>query len=87
MTISKKNVQLPEGIPPIGVSEAEAAKLWGISHSAFSKLDAEIKPKARRLCGRKVFAYIELQNDFLKLPLWDDNEGTNTDDDDGWSVN
>jgi hypothetical protein len=85
MTISKKTIQLPTGIPPIGVSESEAAKAWGISPSAFIKLDPKLKPRARRLGERKVYSWIELQDEFMKLPLWDDGDEKDTEDE--WSAN
>jgi hypothetical protein len=85
MTISKKAIQLPTGIPPIGVSESEAAKAWGISPSAFIKLDSNLKPRARRLGERKVYVWVELQEDFMKLPFWDEGEEGGKDDE--WSVN
>jgi hypothetical protein len=83
MTISKKDIQLSPGVRTIGLSEYEAAKVWGISPTQFAKIDGALKPRARRLGDRKVYSRIELEAKFHELPFWDDDVCPG----DEWSVN
>jgi hypothetical protein len=81
MTAKKKEIILPEGVHTMGLSEQEAAKVYGLSPSAFSALDPRFKPRARRAGDRKLFSRIETEEMFHRLPFWD--EGSLSD---SWSI-
>ncbi len=67
----------------MGLSEIEAAKVYGLSPSAFACLDAKFKPRARRAGERKLYSRIEVEEMFHRLPLWDESETPG----DEWSIN
>lgn len=69
----------------MGLSEAEAARVYGLSQSAFAALDPKYKPRPRRAGDRKLYSRIELEASFMELPYWDEGEGGRTDDDE-WSM-
>jgi len=84
MTIRKKDIQLPPGVQTIGLSEYEAAKVWGVSPTQFAKIDDSIKPRARRLGERKLYSRVELEAKFHELPFWDEDQSGG---EHAWSVN
>jgi hypothetical protein len=86
MTTKMKDIELPLGVVPIGLSELEAAKMWGISPNLFAKLEKKPNspvPRARRILGSKRFSRVELEARFHDLPYW--NEDPESDEDDEWS--
>ena len=69
----------------MGLSEIEAARLYGLSPTAFADLDPKYKPRPRRAGERKLYPRVELEAMFLELPFWDE-DGDGYTDDGEWSV-
>jgi hypothetical protein len=85
MTRRKKEVELPQGACAIGLTQEQAAGVWGISPTLFARLEKEnsdLIPPARRVGNRKLYSRVELEQKFHALPYWDEPEN----DDDEWRV-
>jgi hypothetical protein len=82
MTKRKSDIQLPNGMKAIGVSQEQAAISWGISPSQFAGLERDMIPRPRRAGNRKVYSVAELEQKFLELPFWDEDAVS----DDDWQV-
>lgn len=74
MTQKKSDIHLPEGVAQLGLTEAEVAKMWGVSPNQFARLPAHLKPVARRLGQRKLFSRIESEQMFHQQPEWVEDE-------------
>ena len=89
MTRSKKNIQLPQGVQAIGLTEEQFARSWGLSPSQIAELrrvNPDLLPRARRAGKRKLYSRIEAEEKFHQLPFWDEAESDGGAEDE-WSVN
>lgn len=82
LTIKKDDIELPSNLM-MGLSEYEAARAWGLSPNQWAKLPPHMKPRPRRIGGRKIYIRVELEQLILQAPFWD-SRGTSCSPDEEW---